>query len=97
MFYYYKDLIRLRHEEELLTESDYQLLLPEDEKVFAYLRTSEKEQWIVEANLSEDTVSTEDLTEYVSDKEDIKIANYKDRTGIKENLRPYEAFMMRIR
>ena len=33
MFYYYKDLIRLRHEEELLTESDYQLLL-EDEKVF---------------------------------------------------------------
>ena len=96
MFYYYKDLIRLRHEEELLTESDYQLLL-EDEKVFAYLRTSEKEQWIVVANLSEDTVSTEDLTEYVSDKEDIKIANYKDRTGIKENLSPYEAFMMRIR
>ena len=96
VFYYYKDLIRLRHEEELLTESDYQLLL-EDEKVFAYLRTSEKEQWIVVANLSEDTVSTEDLTEYVSDKEDIKIANYKDRTGIKENLRPYEAFMMRIR
>ena len=96
MFYYYKDLIRLRHEEELLTESDYQPLL-EDEKVFAYLRTSEKEQWIVVANLSEDTVSTEDLTEYVSDKEDIKIANYKDRTGIKENLRPYEAFMMRIR
>ena len=97
MFYYYKDLIRLRHEEELLTEGDYQLLLPEDEKVFAYLRTSEKEQWIVVANLSEDTVSTEDLTEYKSDKEDIKIANYKDRTGIKENLRPYEAFMMRIR
>ena len=97
VFYYYKDLIRLRHEEELLTEGDYQLLLPEDEKVFAYLRTSEKEQWIVVANLSEDTVSTEDLTEYVSDKEDIKIANYKDRTGIKENLRPYEAFMMRIR
>ena len=97
VFYYYKDLIHLRHEEELLTEGDYQLLLPEDEKVFAYLRTSEKEQWIVVANLSEDTVSTEDLTEYVSDKEDIKIANYKDRTGIKENLRPYEAFMMRVR
>mgnify|MGYP002530479045 CR=1 FL=1 len=97
VFYYYKDLIRLRHEEELLTEGDYQLLLPEDEKVFAYLRTSDKEQWIVVANLSEDTVSTESLAGHVSDKADIKIANYKDRTGIKADLRPYEAFMMRIR
>ena len=97
VFYYYKDLICLRHEEELLTEGDYQLLLPEDEKIFAYLRTSDKEQWIVVANLSEDTVSTEGLEKYVSDKEDIKIANYKDRTGIKADLRPYEAFMMRIR
>jgi len=97
VFYYYKDLICLRHEEELLTEGDYQLLLPEDEKIFAYLRTSDKEQWIVVANLSEDTVSTEGLAKYVSDKEDIKIANYKDRTGIKVDLRPYEAFMMRIR
>ena len=97
VFYYYKDLIRLRHGEELLTEGDYQLLLPEDEKIFAYLRTSDKEQWIVVANLSEDTVSTEGLAKYVSDKEDIKITNYKDRTGIKADLRPYEAFMMRIR
>ena len=97
VFYYYKDLIRLRHEEELLTEGNYQLLLPEDEKIFAYLRTSDKEQWIVVANLSEDTVSTESLAGYVSDKADIKIVNYKDRTGIKEDLRPYEAFMMRIR
>lgn len=97
MFYYYKDLICLRHEEELLTEGDYQLLLPEDEKIFAYLRTSDKEKWIVVANLSEDMVSTEGLVKYVSDKEDIKIANYKDRTGIKADLRPYEAFMMRIR
>ena len=73
VFYYYKDLIRLRHGEELLTEGDYKLLLPEDEKIFAYLRTSDKEQWIVVANLSEDTVSTEGLAKYVSDKEDIKI------------------------
>ena len=97
MFYYYKELIRLRHEEELLTEGDYQLLLPEDEKIFAYLRTSEKEQWIVVANFSEENVSTEGLADYVSNKADIKIANYKDRTGIREDLRPYEAFIMRIR
>ncbi len=36
---------------------------------------------------SEDTVSTEGLAKYVSDKEDIKIANYKDRTGIKSGLK----------
>ena len=40
VFYYYKDLICLRHEEELLTEGDYQLLLPEDERIFAHSRSS---------------------------------------------------------
>ena len=97
VFYYYQKLIRLRKENPVFVDGKFDLLLPEDEKIFAYLRTSDKEQWIVVANLSEDTVSTEGLVKYVSDKEDIKITNYKDRTGIKADLRPYEAFMMRIR
>ena len=97
MFYYYKDLIRLRHGEELLTEGDYQLLLPEDEKIFAYLRTSDKEQWIVVANPPAPPARTVGHVKYEPEKEDIKITNNKDRTGIKADLRPYEAFMMRIR
>ena len=96
IFYYYKKLIELRHKEHLLTEGDYQLLLPEDEKVFAYLRNTENESWLVAANLSEDTVSTDALKSFVKEKQDVVIGNY-DRENLDEALRPYEAFMMRIR
>ncbi|MHB1651334.1 MAG: glycoside hydrolase family 13 protein [Desulfitobacteriaceae bacterium] len=39
IFHYYQKLIQLRKEHMLLVYGDYQLLLPEDEQIFAYLRT----------------------------------------------------------
>ena len=95
IFYYYKKLIELRHKESLLTEGNYQLLLPEDEKIFAYLRNTENETWLIVANMSEDTALTDELKPFVNDKQDIMIGNY-DRANLDEALRPYEAFMMRI-
>lgn len=96
IFYYYKKLIELRHKESLLTEGNYQLLLPEDEKIFAYLRNTENETWLIAANMSEDTVLTDELKTFVNEKQDIIIGNY-DRVNLDEALRPYEAFMMRIK
>ena len=96
VFYYYKELIRLRHEEPLLTEGEYRLILPEDEHIFAYLRQTEKEGWLVAANLSEKTLPSEPLREFVKEMQEVMIGNY-ERTGIEGDLRPYEAFMMRIR
>lgn len=96
IFYYYKKLIELRHKESLLTEGNYQLLLPEDEKIFAYLRNTENETWLIAANMSEDIVLTDELKTFVNEKQDIIIGNY-DRVNLDEALRPYEAFMMRIK
>lgn len=96
IFYYYKKLIELRHKESLLTEGNYQLLLPEDEKIFAYLRNTENETWLIVANMSEDTALTDELKSFVNAKQDIMIGNY-DRENLDEALRPYEAFMMRIK
>ena len=96
IFYYYKKLIELRHKESLLTEGNYQLLLPEDEKIFAYLRNTENETWLIVANMSEDIVLTDELKTFVNAKQDIMIGNY-DRVNLDEALRPYEAFMMRIK
>lgn len=104
IFYYYKKLIGLRHTEPLLTEGDYELILPEDEKIFAYLRTTDKEQWLVAANLSEEEVKTDVMRACVMQKTDghadldgeIKIGNYEG-TDLTKALRPYEAFMMKIR
>lgn len=96
IFYYYKHLIELRHKERILTDGDYQLILPEDEHIFAYLRNTEKESWLVAANLSENEISTDRLKSYAKDKQEVVIGNY-DRFGLDEELRPYEAFMMRVR
>lgn len=96
IFYYYKDLISLRHTEPLLTEGDYRLILGDDEHIFAYLRTTEEERWLVVGNLSEEVIPSDILKDYSGELEEIKICNY-ERTSLAEDLRPYEAFMMRIK
>ena len=50
VFYYYQKLIRLRKTEPILTEGKFQLLLKEDPSIFAYTRTTEKEQLLVLCN-----------------------------------------------
>lgn len=95
IFYYYKALIALRHTEPLLTEGRYELLLPDDPHLFAYLRRTETECWLVAANLSEETLPAGMLLPFAGTREELKIANYP-RTSLAEAMRPYEAFMMRI-
>ncbi len=97
VFYYYKELIKLRHNCTLLTDGSYKLLLPEDQHIFAYLRDGGREQWLVVANLSEEEVSAKDLLEMGFEKQEIIIANYPDRKNLQSSLKPYEAFMMRTR
>lgn len=95
IFYYYKKLIGLRHTEPLLTDGDYQLIMEEDAQIFAYLRTTDRERWLVAANLSEQHRSTEELRKYAGNLKEIKICNY-ERSSLEEDMRPYEAFMMQI-
>jgi oligo-1,6-glucosidase len=55
VFHYYRSLIALRRESEWKSEivyGDYQLLAPEDEQVFAYLRKGDRTLLVV-CNLSE--------------------------------------------
>ena len=70
--------------------------MPEDEKIFAYLRNTEDESWLIAANMSEDTVLTDGLKTFVKEKQEVMIGNY-ERENLDEALRPYEAFMMRIK
>lgn len=96
IFYYYKQLIELRHKESLLTDGDYQLILPDDEQIFAYLRNTDNETWLIAANLSEDEIAADCLKPYGKDTQEIVIGNYH-RVDLEQPLRPYEAFMMRVR
>ncbi|MBS6646551.1 MAG: alpha-glucosidase [Clostridiaceae bacterium] len=95
IFYYYQKLIKLRHEEPLLTEGEYTLLLEDDPHIFAYLRHTEKETWLVGANLSEEARSMKPLSEYGKGKTEFLISNY-ERADLEGSFRPYEAFMVRV-
>ena len=99
VFYYYKKLIALRHTEEFLTDASYELILPEDTQIFAYLRKTGSTTWLVAANLSEDTLPIERLMqapELAGRKAvDFKIQNY-ERASLEVDIRPYEAFMVEI-
>ena len=96
IFYYYKKLIEMRHQEPLLTEGSYELILAEEGHIFAYLRKTADECWLVAANLSEETIPAEILKSYAKGVQEVKIANYAERKDLTEALRPYEAFMMKI-
>ena len=96
VFYYYQKLIRLRHEEPLLTEGEYVLVLEQDPHIFAYLRRSESETWLVAANLSEESLPADTLARYAGDRPEFLISNY-GRVEMSGDLRPYEAFIARVR
>ncbi|MDR4933016.1 alpha-glucosidase [Companilactobacillus paralimentarius] len=91
VFKYYQELIKLRHEEPILKDGTFKLLLPDDKNIFMYTRTLDDEQWLVVANLSGDLQRVDALNKYVGFK--TVVTNYDD--GDKEILRPYEARILR--
>ena len=52
VFHHYRRLIELRHTLPVVVHGDYRLLLPDDEQVFAYVRTLDGARLLVVANLS---------------------------------------------
>ena len=88
VFYYYQKLISLRKNLNVFQSGSFDLLCPEDEKVFAYTRDTEKGHLLVVCNFSGESVGF-DCSERFRNAETL-IANYPDAS---ETLRPYEAFM----
>lgn len=95
IFYHYKKLISLRKEYDIITDGDYELLLEDDEQIFAYIRSTNTEKLLVVNNFySQPTVFQ--LPEHV-DVNDFSreqlISNYSDSVNTFENmeLRPYES------
>lgn len=94
VFSYYKKLIRLRHENEIIVYGDYELLEAESEETFIYKRTYENEHLMVLCNFTDHEVSVTDaVMEQIPDGAEKLIANYADDMG--QTLRPYEAKVYR--
>ena len=93
VFKYYKKLIKIRHESELIVYGTYDLILDDDKDIYAYIRTLGDEKLIVYCNFSENTREVELPEEFTNGK--VLISNYSDaKVNHKITLRPYEAIVI---
>ena len=91
VFHYYQKLIRLRKENEIIVYGNYELLLPEDENIFAYIRTLDNQKLLVVCNFSKSEQKF-DFSGYENAK--VLISNY-NRDARKDGiLKPYEATVL---
>ena len=94
VFSYYKELIRLRHENEIIVYGDYELLEPQNEELFIYTRSWNNEQLMVLCNFTEkDIVIPAAVTAQIPADAQILISNYVG--NLESVLRPYEARVYR--
>ena len=89
VFHYYRKLIELRKEYEVFRHGRFELLMPEDEKIFAYTRDTEDEHLLVVCNFTGETLNYEIPQRFNGS--ELLIGNYATE---EPGLRPYEAAML---
>lgn len=92
VFSYYKKLIALRKKYDVIVYGDYEQVLPEDSRVFAYIRSLENQRILVICNFADQEVSvTIPENDRIEEKECL-IHNYKETSSMHHGIiRPYEA------
>ncbi|MCD7819737.1 MAG: alpha-glucosidase C-terminal domain-containing protein, partial [Lachnospiraceae bacterium] len=90
VYQYYRKLIALRKENDIIVYGSYELLAPEDENLYIYTRTLGEKKLLVICNFSgqEQTLPAEAAV-LVSENQGILIGNYDAPAA--DGLRPYEA------
>ena len=91
VFNYYKKLIALRKEYEIIVYGDYNLLLPEDEDLFVYERSLDGKKLLVACNFSENEREF-DFDTVKNGK--ILTNNYEEFDLINKKLRPFETVVV---
>ncbi len=89
IFNHYKKLIQLRKDNDIFLNGYYELLLSNDEEVFAYKRSTDEQELLVICNFYGNTIERE-LEELIGDSE-LVLANYDIENT--NTLKPYEARM----
>lgn len=91
VFHYYQKLIKLRKEYEIIVYGKYELLLSDDEHIFAYVRTLGNQKLLVVCNFSK-TEQKFDFSGYENAK--VLISNYDGNISEKATLKPYSAIAL---
>ena len=96
-FYYYKKLISLRKENEVMVYGDYRDLLPDDENLYVYTRSYNGVTWLVVMNHSDEQREFTFPKEFQHAEKQLIISNYEAKTGSEEYLLdPHEARIYQI-
>lgn len=91
VFWFYKRLIQLRKEHEVIVDGDFQLLFEEDKELFAYKRTLNNQELVVVCNFYGISKKV-DIRCILDDNAALLISNYETNED-KQQLRPFEARM----
>jgi oligo-1,6-glucosidase len=94
VFNYYKKLIALRKKYEIIVYGVYELLLPDDENLYFYTRTLDKEKILVLCNFSDKEQQVSLPEEFAQKEGEVLISNCERKCGKVESLSPYEALVL---
>lgn len=99
IFYYYKKLINLRKQNEVLVYGDINILFKEDENIFVYTREYNNERLLVILNFFEKEIEFTLPGDIVVKDIELLISNYKVEYHNLDSiiLRPYEARVYKIK
>lgn len=92
IFYYYKELIKLRKELDVISLGNFNMIFKDSSKVYAYERSYENEELVVICNFYDENVEIS-LDKYIDYK--VILSNY-NRNSIENKivLKPYEAVVI---
>ncbi|MBX9995400.1 MULTISPECIES: alpha,alpha-phosphotrehalase [Priestia] len=97
IFYFYQKLIALRKQYEIITYGNYELILGEDEQIFAYIRNGADEKLLVINNFygSETIFQLPENLTFEGYHSEILLSNYEDSSKELKRvlLRPYESIV----
>lgn len=95
---FYKEMIRIRKENKALIYGKYELILEENDNIYAYTRTLKNKKYIIVTNISEENVKFNYRKETLK-YENLLLSNYKVNfhNNISEfTLKPYEARLYKL-
>ncbi|PRR81708.1 alpha,alpha-phosphotrehalase [Clostridium vincentii] len=100
IFYHYQKLIKLRKDQDIISNGKIKFILEDHERVFAYVRSLDNITLVVINNFFEDEIKVELPNEYLKNKlkSKILISNYKDSSILDKDLtlRPFESIVYYI-